>query len=290
MIKHVLVPVDGSPLDDPALSVAFSLARPFGAHVEALHARWDPRQSAPLAGSGLTADMIAGILEESDRMLREAAENARSAFHRLASQAGAEQVERSRGGEVITAWWRELTGRPDRILVQEGRYADLIVLCQAPTNPSRVSFVETGLFETGRPLVLAAPNAVADGLRSVAVAWNGSPSSVRAVGAALPLLRIATTVTVLTVSEDGVGRSTMPGEAARLAEHLSWHGIDALVRPIERQGRSVGEALADGAAELGAGLLVMGGYGHTRIREMILGGVTRYMTNNAPGCSVFMVH
>lgn len=290
MIKHILVPVDGSPLDGPGLSAAFGLARHFAAHVDALHLRWDPRQSVPLAGSGLTAEMVADILEESDRRLREAAENARRAFDRAAVRAAAELAERPRGGEEVTAWWRQVTGRPDRLLVREGRFADLIVLCQAPTDPSRASLLETALFETGRPVVLAAPDGVEDLPRSIAVAWNGSPSSVRAVSAALPLLRIAGTVTVLTVAEEGGGRTTVPGEAARLAEHLSWHGINALVRPIDRQGRRVGEALGGAAGELGAGLLVMGGYGHSRFREMILGGATHDMTSRLPGCSVFMVH
>jgi nucleotide-binding universal stress UspA family protein len=290
MFKHILVPVDGSPLDGPALSAALGLARSFGAHVEALHVRWDPRQMAPLAGTGLTADMLADILEESDRMLAEAAANARRAFDQAAITAAADMAERPPGAHGATAWWREVIGRPDRMVVQQGRFADLLLFVQAPGNPSRPSLVETALFETGRPLLLVPPRIAADDLRSVAVAWNGSPAAVRAVAAAMPFLQQASIATILTVPEGGSGRGATPGEAAQLAEHLAWHGIKALVRPVDRGGRSVGEALTGEAQDLGAGLLVMGGYGHSRFRETILGGATRHVTDAALDCAVFMVH
>lgn len=290
MIKHILVPVDGSPLDGPALSAAFGLARSVGAHVEALHVRWDPRQMAPLAGTGLTADMLADILEESDRMLAEDAANARRAFDQAAVAVGADVAERPHGADRVTAWWREVTGRPDRMVVQQGRFADLLLFLQAPGNPSRLSLVEAVLFETGRPLLLAPPRLAADALRSVAIAWNGSPASVRAVAAAMPFLHRASAVSILTVAEGGSGRGATPGEAARLAEHLAWHGINALVRPVDRRSRSVGEALTGEAQELGAGLLVMGGYGHSRFRETILGGATRHVLETPLDGAVFMVH
>jgi nucleotide-binding universal stress UspA family protein len=76
----------------------------------------------------------------------------------------------------------------------------------------------------------------------------------------------------------------------RLVEHLAWHGVAAEIRLVSREGRTVGESLAETAKELNAGLLVMGGYGHSRLREIVLGGATRHMLSNPMGYPVLLAH
>ena len=290
MIKHILVPVDGTPLDERALSAAFDLARLFTGHVDVLHVRSDPRQDIRLMGEGVNAEMIERIIGEAERGARQSAKNARHAFDHAVSVAAADLAGQPGEGERVTAWWREVTGRPDQMLGREGRFADLILFAQAAGDPSRTPVLEATLFEAGRPLLLATAGTANDAFRSIAIGWDGSLPAVRAVGGALPFLRRAAAVTILTVDE-GIGNGgPVPANADRLVEHLSWHGISAAVRPTPRQGRPVGDTLAAGAADLGAGLLVMGAYGHSRWREMILGGVTHHMLGTPLACSVLMVH
>ena len=289
MVKHILVPVDGTPLDERALSAAFGLARLFAGHVDVLHIRPDPRQNIQLIGEGFSAEMLDNVLVEAERAARESAENARRAFDHAVSMTPVEVVERPRDYERFTACWRAVTGGPG-MLGREGRFADLVLFAQAPEDSSRTPMLEAALFDSGRPLLLASAATAIDAFPSVAIAWNGSLPAVRAVGCAMPFLSRATTVTILTVEEGMGARSPVPAHAARLVEHLAWHGIDAVVQSVRRQDRSVGEALAGKATELGAGLLVMGGYGHSRFREMILGGATRHMLGTPLSSSVLMVH
>ena len=290
MVKHILVPVDGTPLDERALSAAFGLAHLFAGHVEALHIRSDPRRNIHLIGEGFTAEMLDNLLVEAERAVHESAQNARRAFDLAVSLSAAGVTERPGAGDRVTAWWREVIGEPDQTLGHEGRFADLILFAQAPEDPSRIPVLEAALFDTSRPILLAAGGTATDAFPSVAIGWDGSLPAVRAVGGAMPFLTRAATVSILTVEEGTGTRSPVPAHAARLVEHLAWHGIDAVVQPARREDRSVGEALAARATELGVGLLVMGGYGHSRFREMILGGATRHMLGTPLGCSVLMVH
>lgn len=290
MIKHILVPVDGAPSDERALSAAFGLAHLFAGHVDALHIRPDPRQNVRMIGEGYTADMLDDILVEAERAARETADEARRVFDQAVAMAGAEMADRRRADGRVTASWREAVGWPSQTLGREGRFADLVLLAQVPEDPPRIPVLEAALFDTGRPLFLAAANTATDAFPSVAIGWDGSLPAVRAVAGAMPFLDGAKVVTVLTVEEGMGSRSPVPAHATRLVEHLGWHGIDAVVQPVRRQDRPVGQALAAKATELGAGLLVMGGYGHSRFREMILGGATRYMLGTPVGCSILMTH
>ena len=128
----------------------------------------------------------------------------------------------------------------------------------------------SALFDTGRPVLVVPPNPLPTVGRRIAIAWNGSPKASRAVAAALPFLEKAETITILTVP---VGKRGSSGEA--LASYLGLHGLKATVESVDPQGKSAGRALLEHAQGRGVDLLVMGAWGHSRIREMILGGATR---------------
>ena len=106
----------------------------------------------------------------------------------------------------------------------------------------------------------------------------------------------AVEVNILVVEDEAVGAvaaavsGRLHPRPDRLAEHLAWHGVLAETRLVSRQGRTVGETLAETATELNAGLLVMGGYGHSRFREIVLGGATRHMLNHPIDCPVLLAH
>jgi nucleotide-binding universal stress UspA family protein len=288
MVKHILVPVDGTPLDERALVAAFDLAGLFAAHVDVLHAHPNSRENLRLIGEGFSPEMLDTMLVEAERATRETAERARHAFDHAVAMAGAEVAERRRDSGGLTASWRELVGWPSALIAAEGRLVDLILFAQAAESPHTMTLLEAALFDTGRPLLLTSAAAGMDAYQSVAIGWDGSLPAVRAVGAAMPFLERAAYVSILTV-EEGTGRMAA-AQATRLVEHLGWHGIDAEIRPAPRQDRTVGEALVAAATEARAGLLVMGGYAHSRFREMILGGATRHMLGTPLACSVLMVH
>ncbi|MHA1570718.1 MAG: universal stress protein, partial [Alphaproteobacteria bacterium] len=130
--------------------------------------------------------------------------------------------------------------------------------------------LEAVLFESGRPVLVVPPGTGLGDYDNIAIAWDGSLEASRAMHGAMPLLAAAGKVVVLAVGEDD--RDPAPTEA--LTATLACHGIAATTRLIAQDG-AIGVALLSGAVEAGCGLMVMGGYGHSRLREMVLGGVTR---------------
>ncbi|MFQ5958209.1 MAG: universal stress protein, partial [Alphaproteobacteria bacterium] len=122
-------------------------------------------------------------------------------------------------------------------------------------------------------ILVVPPDARASLAHRVVVGWNGSVAAARAVAAAMPFLAAADAVTVLTTREGAEPRAA----ANDLALHLAWHGVGASAQTFETGGLSVGQALLAEAQDLGCDLLVIGGYGHGRMRELILGGVTRHL-------------
>ncbi|MBP2316184.1 universal stress protein [Azospirillum soli] len=292
MIKHILTLASGSASDANLLADAFDLAQPFSAHVDVLHIRRDPRRGLPVHGEGMSLEAIESIAAEAERKAVETAATARRTFEQAAADASAAISDRRADG--MTARWRELVGEGPYLLAAEARFADLTVLARPAGAPEPLGVLEGALFESGRPVLLAGGGMTR--LDSVAIAWNGSPSAVRAVAGAWDFIARASTVSILVVEQGVVNSLTsaitgrIPSDPERLAEHLAWHGVQSSIRKVGREGRSVGEALALAAREQGAGLLVMGGYGHSRLREIVLGGATRYVLSHAVGCPVLLAH
>lgn len=295
MIKHILVLLDGDAADERALIAAFTLAKLFNGHVDAVHARPDPRVAIPLVTEGFSADMLERLIREAEQADQERASHARHSFDTAVANAGIHSVgypdaDTAIASGSITATWREMVGQPEDILIQRGRCADLLLFAQPSDAPANILRLETALFDTGQPILLAAPGMVGEALSSIAIAWDGSRQAARAIAAAMPLLRRARNATILTVD----GGDDVNGPAASmitcLSDHLAWHGISVAVDVLHRDGRPTGELLTGRAKEIGAGLLVMGGYGHSRFREMVLGGATRHVLGTALECSVLIAH
>jgi len=184
------------------------------------------------------------------------------------------------GRHRISTEWRSGTGFPVDVAVVQARYADLIVLgqldpadAQAPVDHPRPEDVT---LSAGRPILvipyIGRSRAIG---RHILVAWDGSREATRAIGDAMPFLTRASSVTVLTV-DPLVGRQEhgeLPG--ADIALHLARHGVNTRTEKTVSEGVGVGDVLLSHASELGADLLVMGAYGHSRARELLLGGATR---------------
>jgi nucleotide-binding universal stress UspA family protein len=262
MVKDLVVNLAvGESRGDPG-GYAVSVATAFGAHVAAIAFAHDPIVPATLMG-GIPADFI-----ESQRAEAEAAAGAAIArFEETARRAGVSAESR-----LLAASIAEASDQFGRI----ARRFDLAVVGQAePEKASPEELIgETALFEGGRP-VLVVPYIQKTGLKlgKVLVCWDGSRSAARAAGDALPFLTRADSIEVLIVTGERGKSDEIPG--ADIGHHLARHDLKVDVKRIVATESDVGNTILSYVADSAADLIVMGGYGHSRLREFILGGVTR---------------
>lgn len=286
-LKTILVPLAGADTDPVALKAALAVARDFDAHVTALFVKLDPRDAVPMLGEGMSGAMVEEIMRSAEAEANVSLMAARRHFEAVVAEASVELSDAPLGIEGPTASWHEVVGRIDEVVPVEGRLSDLLVFAVPSGGEANqaMAAIETALLSAGRPLLLIPKNAPPTIGRSVAISWNGNAEAARAVAGAMPFITNADTVSVLT-AETSV---TQPAAGRRIADYLAWHRVDAQLTIVRPGSEPVGKALMDRAAGLGCDLLVMGGYGHSRMREMILGGVTRYVLNHA-GLPVLMAH
>jgi nucleotide-binding universal stress UspA family protein len=186
--------------------------------------------------------------------------------------------------------WRCATDFPARYVLQEARCADIIVSggrSDALSDPFALITPRDLVMEAGRPL-LVVPNSVdwLD-LRSMLVAWKDTPEARRAIVAALPMLRKAKHVTVAEIVEADAGQAAAAGRVRDVAKWLSLHGVSAseLVVPQDED-QDTSAQLDTLSGNVGAGVIVAGAYGHSRFRELILGGMTQHLITQTARCAL----
>jgi nucleotide-binding universal stress UspA family protein len=260
-IKDILLNLTTAIDDDATIDYAISLARTFEAHLAGVAFGYDEVPTAMLAG-----EVPPTWIEEFRREAQEAAEAAVGRFEAAAKRAGIS----SQAG-----WLPASLAGPAEQFGRMARRFDLSVVRQAEADKVTPAplMIESALFETGRP-VLVVPYIQKTGMKldRVMVCWDGSRSAARAIADAMPLLQRAKTVEVVTATEHGK-TDEMPG--ADIAQHLARHGLAIEVKPIVAPHVKTADVLLSHAADTSADLLVLGGYGHSRLREFVLGGVTR---------------
>ncbi|MDR6293918.1 nucleotide-binding universal stress UspA family protein [Inquilinus ginsengisoli] len=273
-IQHLLVPLSGHAGDRAALDAALGLAKRFDASVEVLALRPDPQRVLAYTGAEM-AVATSMLLEGAEKASNEVAARNRAVYEAAIAAAGS-------GPEVE---FREETGSETAVVGRRGSVSDLIVTPGPSLDPTATRAVlEAALFETGRAVLIVPGPAPADFADRILVAWDGGKESARSVAAALPFLEAATAVSVYT-RDEGEDRCT----AADLVKYLSRHGAPSNRVTDDDPKQSVDAAIPAAAQRANAGLIVMGGYSHSRFREMILGGVTEHMLFHAP-CPVLMAH
>lgn len=288
-IKRILVPLPGSIDHTSEVDMGLSVARHLGAHVEALHIVEpvsSPAGMGPMQG-GYNARIAAAhpvgwAVEERDKVLQEKREQFRQACLMHA-------VPLLPEGEVPTslpaATWREADGEYERIAVQRAAAFDLMVATSSAVVARLKDIAERSLLRTQRPVLLA-PQRLRGGLTgTIIIAWKESLQCWHAVSAALPFLHRAQRVLVISAENNAAQHDPSHDE---VLAYLRCHGIAATARIEPLNGRSVGEALLAAAGD--ADLLVMGAYAHSRLREMLLGGATRYVLQNATATPILMAH
>ncbi len=179
------------------------------------------------------------------------------------------------------------SGSADEAFALHGCLADLIVVARSGKDdyaPMRAT-LEAALLESGRPLYVAPPAEAKAPLTRVAIGWNGSVEAVRTVACALPFLARAEQVCVIPFESDLRPRPS----AADLVAYLALHDVAATAQTLEPDHRLIGEALLSEATAIGAGLLIIGAYTHSRLRRMIFGSVTEHMLSAAE-IPVVMMH
>lgn len=285
--RTLLVPLFGADRDRPALDAAMAVAREFDSHVDAMFVRPDPREVVPMMADGMSGAVIDDLMRAAEKHAIGRRDHARASFEASRSAAGIVMSATAPEDEMPTARWIEMKGRMDDVGIAEARLSDLTVFStHGPDEGGEgLTAIESALLGSGRPILLVGEKVPEEIGRVVAVAWNGRTECARAVAFAMPFLRTAEKVIVLTAETP----ATKPEAGGRLVDFLAWHRIEAQLENPRPSGEPVGRVLADKAVALGCDLLVMGGYGHGRMREMILGGVTRQIVAK-PRLPVFMAH
>jgi nucleotide-binding universal stress UspA family protein len=262
MIKDIVASLSVGGSRDVAGAYAVSMAETFGAHLAGIALAYEPVVPGTVMG-GLPADVIDASRAESQKAAKAAADRLDQAARRAAISF------ESRVFDATMVGGSELFGRI-------ARRFDISVVGQA--EPDKLAgedlIIEAALFQSGRPVVIV-PYIQKGGMKldRILVCWDGGRTAARAIGDAAPLLARANMVEVLIVATDQGKKDEIPG--ADMGGHLARHCKKVDVKRIVASDSDVPNTILSHAADTSADLIVMGGYGHSRLREFILGGTTR---------------
>jgi nucleotide-binding universal stress UspA family protein len=276
MIKDLVVNLSVGTGRDPATQFAISIAAAFQAHIEGIAFAYDPA-IAPNILDGLSAGWI----------------DAQRAENLAAAQGAVDRFEAAARGKGVSAEHQIIEsgiGEAPKLFAFIARHFDLSVVGQTEpdlTLPEDL-MIEAALFESGRPTIVV-PYIQQGPLRldRVLVCWDHSRNAARAVADAMPFLARSNKVDIVTVRRDDHKFDELPGAA--IGEHLARHGLNVEVKQLIAPDMGVTDTVLSHAADTGADFIVMGGYGHSRLREFVLGGATRGMLRSMT-VPVLMAH
>ena len=277
MIKDVIINLEHQVVRDPARDFAISIAETFGTHIAGVAFAYTP-DFPGYTMMVLPSDILEQMVAESERSARAAIERFDAAARRSLISAE-RRLLRTIGAEAPA------------ILSILARRFDLSVFMQS--EPGRVDnddMIETALFQSGRPLIVV-PYIQRDGLKldRVVCCWDGSRAAARAFNDALPLLAKATQVDLLIVLNEKNTGDEKEIRGVEIAKHLARHDVKVQIETVPAADIDVTNAIQSYVADVSGTLIVMGGYGHSKLREVILGGVTRDMLASMT-VPVFMSH
>jgi len=276
MIKDIVVNLSVGEKPGPACAYAVSLAAAFDAHLAGIAFLYDP--IVPISGAGY---IPADVIDAQERENEQATRSALNQFNTACARAGV-------SAEPLT-----LTASYGGVGEQFGRIArrfDVAIVGQAEPETSAVEEIiaESALFESGRPVIVVPYIQKAPlKLENVMVCWDGSRSAARAIADAMPLLAKSGRVEVVIVTNERGKQDEIEG--ADIGAHLARHGLNVEIKRTALGDIDVADVLLSHAADSGSDLIVMGGYGHSRLREFVLGGVTRSILRSMTA-PVLMAH
>lgn len=269
MIKDIMVHLDGSPEDEIRLEHGQALASAGRAHLIGIFTNLLPDLTIAMPMDGGAA-AIQVLTELDDKARQDGDTTAKRLTERLASLQVPSELRRL----------DEIYGTLSAKVVEQARCADLFIATRpndGTETPDWSELVEAVLFGSGRALLLVPPGRHRQGpIQTVLVAWNGSREAARALREGLPFIEQAARTVVLVVDPPP---DTTPW--VEVESHLARHGVVAEVATAESQDRRVADVILDEARSVSADLIIMGGYGHTRLREQVFGGATHDMLSTA---------
>jgi nucleotide-binding universal stress UspA family protein len=278
-MKTILVPTQNIPSTPSVLETAVLLAERTGAYIEGVPLWFGVPEF-------VVAELASGFSMEICRARRdEEASLAQKAFESFMQGRG---IPSKMTADKPWYGWFDEVSPGEAVVGSHGRVFDVIVMGRpdADTAGPYQRAIEAALFESGRPVLLAPPNAPQQIATNVMIHWNGSTEQARTNAFAMPLLRLASRVTVLTV----VGGQDVPGPSAdQVRRQLRFNGIAAEPVSIPVAGRSTGEAVLAAAKAEGCDLLIKGAFTRNRLRQMIFGGATSHIMQHAH-LPVLMAH
>jgi nucleotide-binding universal stress UspA family protein len=287
MIKTILVPATGGLADNAVFASALAVARAFAAHIDFVHIRADAAaMAAMMASDGGGAAMMTGLVDRIDQEADQREGRARQLFQSFCDREGLVIGEPAADRPRPSAGWARQIGDEPALIAEQGRSADLLVLGR-PGDDQGVSFdtIEEALLASGRPVLIPAAAPLSALPETVVIAWKAAPEAARAVTAAMPFVALAKHILIVTVAEaEGISDE----ESARLVTTLRRHGLQVSARHLQPNANGAADTLLAAASEHAA-LVVMGAYGHSRLREWMFGGFTRHVLRGAE-VPVLMMH
>lgn len=287
MPVSILASLTGLSTDRAVMETAIAAAKVDGGHIQGLHARIDVMETTAMIEMTFPQrrDDFGRVVQKISQEEKERSQHAKTAFEDVCRRHQMPQEEEYREGIRLSASWRETRSFFNETL-EEARYHDLVVM--GKDEELAADRIKSVLMQCGRPLLMAPPKPGTELGRHIAIAWKASAEAARAVTAASVYLMRAERVSILCVSETQPYDERDRVSAERLAGELRWRGIKAGVQVEYSPSVSTSKAIQNMAYAIDVDLLVMGAYGHSRMREFVLGGVTEDILGGGCAIPVFM--
>ena len=279
-IKTILAPLYDSALDSVVIDAAAKLAGRFDAHLEALLMRVSVDVAAGFISTRIDTrhyrqllDQLAHQIETDERAVKEE-------YEEIITRAGIAMSDDPSSNAEPSAAWAVATGDPADVLARRGGAFDLIVAGHPSLGSEAAKsaqVLDAAIFNTARPVLLTSQTIAPTIGEVILLAWNRGIPTGRALLSAQPFLQTAKRVVILTIMTE----AKQGPEPEDIARNLAWHGVSAEVRRIAPSRKPVADIITDEAMDIGADLLVMGAYSQSRVRERVVGGVTRAIMNRA---------
>jgi len=276
----LLTPVRGDGHGASVLALGIAMGRPFGGHLDVIHVHARPEDLLPF-GVPLPRGLRETILSSAKASTAGEETRLHDLFRQFSDTHDLREVDvapLNNEPGTVTATWREEEGKQASIVAIHGRLSDVVVVAKPDrsANLGQNTF-QASLFEVGALTAVAPGREVQTAFEHVAIGWNGSVESARAVKRSLRMLVRAKAVTIVS----GEGDRTPHLGPQSLQTYMARHGIDAAIKTFRATSHDIGERLLGAASEVGADTMVMGAFGNEKRQEFVLGGATQYVLDHA---------
>jgi len=283
-IRTILLPVRGDGKGEVVMDHALMIASRFNAHIDVLHARAKPTDMLPF-GVLMTDSMRETILQAAESQAGTEEDRVRDLFKAYCEKNSLTVSDSAGdGNNGVSLSWHEETGKQADLIGLWGRLTDLIVVPK-PGKGLGVNTLEAALMQTGTMTLMCAESTPASLGESIAVAWNGKAEATSMIKSIMPMLKQANKVSILTTDPEGAHSEL---GVSHLQRYLSCHGVSGNIQKVGTD-KEIGLSLLDAAKQAGADMLAMGAYGHSRRRELVMGGATNEIIEFAT-MPVLMLH